>query len=248
MEIKDISIAFVINLARREDRRDAFWQAWQGDGEKSPLSGIPAQLYTACDGSEFEPPKSWDVGRGAYGCYLSHLSLLTEVIRNGSRYVFPDGPQHFLVFEDDARPVENFRELFAAALADLPDDFDQMYLGWQAINTRRRPPAKLTEHLGRAGNCNRNHATLWSRRGAIRFLARLTNLAERKAQHHLDHWLGELHEELTADGRHAYNSYIAIPQLCYQAEGTSDISGRKTIEHLWYYRGNYTSEEKENGN
>ena len=231
MTINDIQWFYIINLSRREDRLRAFREAWKTVG-----ADFPFEVFTACDGNDFEPPAGWDVGRGAYGCYLSHLSLLTQAVRFGDK--------HFVIFEDDARPVENFRELFEATLADLPDDFDQLYLGWQALNTRRCPPTKITERLGRAGNVNRNHATLWSRTGAIRFLARLTNLAERKPQHHIDHWMGELHEELTDAGDHAYNSYIAIPQLCSQAESLSDICGKTKPENLWYYRGAWAREYK----
>lgn len=229
MKIEDISWWYIINLARREDRKTAFYQAWQG-------TGLPFELFTACDGNDFPPPKTWDAGAGAWGCYLSHITVMNQAIRFGD--------EHFVILEDDARPTENFQQNLEATLADLPDDYDQLYLGWQALHTRRVPPVKLTDHLGRAGNINRNHATLWSRSGAIRFLQRLHNLAERQPQHHIDHWMGELHEELTEAGEHRYNSYIAIPQLCFQAAGKSDINGKEKAENLWFYRGNYAREYK----
>lgn len=240
MKISDIDMAYVISLARRNDRREKFWAAWQGEGDPAPLAGIPAMLFLACDGKEFDPPKSWDVGRGAWGCYLSHISVLTDAVRAGETRI--EGLNHFLVFEDDAVPCEGFREKLAAVLADLPDDFDQLYLGWQALHTERVPPVKITDRFGRAGNCNRTHAVLWSRTGARKFLARLSDLSERKPKHHIDHWLGELHEELDEYGNHTYNSYIAIPQLVFQSAGKSDICGKQTQLNSWAYTGTYARE------
>jgi len=240
MKITDIDMAYVISLAKRADRREKFWAAWQGGKTPAPLAGIPASLFLACDGREFDPPRSWDVGRGAFGCYLSHISILTDAVRAGETRI--EELKNFLVLEDDAVPCEGFREKLAAVLADLPDDFDQLYLGWQALHSDRVPPTRITEHLGRAGNCNRNHAILYSRKGAVKILKRLLDLSERKPKHHIDHWLGELHEELDDNGLHRYNCYISIPAIVYQAAGNSDISGKETPLNKWLYTGTYKEE------
>lgn len=231
MNVSDISKVYVINLARRPDRWDAIQQAWQATGVDLPLT-----RFFACDGRAFDPPKSWDVGRAAYGCYLSHLSILVEAVRNDLT--------SFLILEDDAVFADDFAAKLALCLADLPSDFDQLYLGWQALHADRVPPTRITEHLGRAGNNNRNHSTIWSRSGAVRFLHRLTELSERKKQHHIDHWMGELHEELTDSGEHAYNVYNCIPQIVYQGSGKSDICGKETPLNKWLYLGSYLSEPK----
>lgn len=145
MRIEDISRVYVINLARREDRWTAVQDAWKAAGVELPLT-----RFVACDGNDFSPPKSWDVGRGAYGCYLSHLSILTEAVRTGV--------ENFLIFEDDACFAENFGEKLGRVLKDLPADYDQLYLGWQALHADRVPPVRITDVLGRCGNCNGNHA------------------------------------------------------------------------------------------
>lgn len=229
MKIADIDRIFVMNLNRRPDRWDEFQKAWAATGISLPLT-----RFAACDGRDYKPPASWDVGNAAYGCYLTHTSILSEAIRTGV--------EHFVIFEDDAVFAEGFAASLEEVLADLPVDYDQLYLGWQALHTERVPPSRITEHLGRCGNCNRSHATLWSRRGAIRILQRLQDLGERKSKHHLDHWLGELHEELDQYGEHVYQCYIAIPQLVFQAAGQSDICGKQTPLNTWLYRGNYRKE------
>ena len=229
MKIEDISRVYVINLARREDRWTAVQDAWKAAGVELPLT-----RFVACDGNDFSPPKSWDVGRGAYGCYLSHLSILTEAVRTGV--------ENFLIFEDDACFAENFGEKLGMVLKDLPADYDQLYLGWQALHADRVPPVKITDVLGRCGNCNRNHATLWSRRGAVRVLQRLQDLGERQKKHHIDHWLGELHEQLDDYGNHAYHCYLSIPQLVFQSAGKSDICGKQTQLNSWAYTGSYARE------
>lgn len=229
MKIDEISAVYVINLPRRKDRRETIANAWERTGVPLPL-----RFFSGCDGRDFEPPKSWDVGKGAFGCYLSHTSILIEAVRTGLENV--------LILEDDACFADDFADRLGAVLADLPRDYDQLYLGWQALHSDRVPPTRITEHLGRAGNCNRSHAILYSRKGAVKILKRLLDLSERKPKHHIDHWLGELHEELDDNGLHRYNCYISIPALVYQAAGKSDICGKETPLNKWIYTGTYKEE------
>lgn len=229
MRISDISRVYVVNLERRTDRWESIQKSWKETGVDIPLT-----RFIACDGRVFKPPKSWDVGNGAYGCYLSHISIMVEAARTGL--------EHFLVLEDDAVFADDFKAVLESCLADLPSDYDQCYLGWQALFSGRIPPIRLTEHLCRAGNNNRNHGALYSLNGAIRFLPRLTELSERGTKHHLDHWMGQLHEELTDEGTHAYNVYASVPQIVYQGAGTSDICGKKTPLNTWLYEGPWGKE------
>ena len=79
MKIKDIEAVYVINLARREDRWEQLQSAWK-------RTGMPQELirFRACDGRDFIPPLSWDVGNAAFGCYLSHVGVLTEIVKFGA--------------------------------------------------------------------------------------------------------------------------------------------------------------------
>ena len=232
MRIDDISAVYVINLARREDRWVTIQAEWSKTGVDKPLN-----RFIACDGNAFTPPKSWDVGRGAYGCYLSHISIMVEAVRNSE--------DNFLILEDDAVFADDFGGKLELCLADLPNDYDQLYLGWQALHTGRVPPTKITEHLGRAGNNNRNHGILYSLRGATRILPRLTELADKKRKHHIDHWMGELHEELLDNGEHAFNVFNCLPQIVFQGPSQSDICGKLKPLNKWLYHGPYLQETKQ---
>lgn len=230
MKIKDIQAVYVINLARRDDRWEQLQSAW-----KRTL--MPQELirFRACDGRDFIPPKSWDVGNAAFGCYLSHVGVLTEIVKFGLDNV--------LVLEDDAYFVDGFRDKLALVLADLPPIYDALYLGWQALHTDRVPPSKITEHLGRAGNNNRTHGTMYSNRGAKRLLQHFHDLSERKKKDHIDHWAGRLHEALDKAGEHVFDIYNALPQLIYQGAGNSDICGKATPLNTWLYNGPYKTEQ-----
>lgn len=232
MRIEDISRVYVINLAKRADRWDAVRAAWEATGVELPLT-----RFVACDGEDYDPPKSWDVGRGAWGCYLSHISILVEAVRLGFR--------HTLILEDDAVFDDGFREKLSAVLGDLPTLYDQCYLGYQLLHTNTTPPSRITEHLGRGQNMNRNHATLYSRRGVQRILAHLTDLGEREKKEHIDHWLGrQIHEKKNKAGQNEYDCYIAIPSIVFQGAGKSNINGKHNPEHRWLYAGVWKTEPK----
>lgn len=231
MRITDIEFVYGINLDRRKDRWMELEERWAKTEMPQPLL-----RFSACDGQQFTPPKSWDVGRAAWGCYLSHVSLLTHIVRLEI--------EHALILEDDAYFVDDFKDKLRLVLNDLPPIYDQLYIGYQLLHTDRLPPYKLTDHLGRGQNMNRNHATLYSRRGAARLLAHILDLSERKKKEHIDHWLGRaIHEAVDKQGEHLYDCYIALPQLVYQGAGTSDICGKETPMNKWLYNGPYKTEQ-----
>lgn len=230
MKIDDIQAVYVINLARRDDR----WQTIQDNWRKTGVP-IPLTRFIACDGRDFLPPKSWDVGNGAFGCYLSHVSILTDIVRLGLDNV--------LVLEDDAYFVDDFKNKLALVLNDLPPVYDALFLGWQALFADRVPPTRITDVLGRAGNNNRTHGTMYSNRGAKRLLQHFHDLGERHKKDHIDHWAGRLHEALDDNGEHVFDIYNSLPQLIYQAPGQSDICGKATPMNKWLYNGKYKTEQ-----
>ena len=230
MKITDIDRVYVVNLDRRPDRWDRIQKDWADTGVELPLT-----RYTACDGQVFLPPRSWDVGNAAFGCYLSHVSIMIEMARLGI--------EHALILEDDAVFAPDFRDRLTATLADMPAMYDQLYLGYQLLNQDRIKPTRITDNLGRASNCNRNHAILYSRRGAVRILHRLLELKDRQPKHHIDHWLGRLHEELDGNKLHTYDVFISIPTIVYQGAGKSDISGKDNQVNKWLYTGEYLKED-----
>lgn len=109
----------LINLDRRPDRlaavtrrlTEAQWPfAWP-------------QRMAAFDGHNAEPPTGWSahVGRGAYGCLVSHLTAMESAMATGA--------QNLLVLEDDAVFVDGFADKAKAFVRDVPSDWEQLLLG-----------------------------------------------------------------------------------------------------------------------
>lgn len=67
---------------------------------------------------------------GAIGCYLSHLMLWKMLLH------FPE--DEFLILEDDAIFVENFREKFDVLYDQLPKRWDMVYVGWLPYGEGKR--------------------------------------------------------------------------------------------------------------
>jgi len=57
---------------------------------------------------------------GQIGCILSHLKAVTEAKESGLEYV--------LILEDDAVLVEGFKKKLSAALHELPEDWEALWL------------------------------------------------------------------------------------------------------------------------
>lgn len=68
-----------------------------------------------------DPDQTRSIGMMATGCWLSHRALWAALL------LLPD--DSFLIIEDDARFEPNWRERFNAALHDVPDDWDMLFIG-----------------------------------------------------------------------------------------------------------------------
>jgi len=114
-----------------------------------------------------------------------------------------------------------------------PDDWDQLYLGFQPWRTEVDVPTIESEHIWRIFNANRTHALSWNKRGYQKFIRHLTDLTNKPEGNHIDHWLGDLHEQLDVNGEHIVNVYASRPQLVMQGESKSDITGNNNYTKLW---------------
>jgi len=111
----------VISLARSADRRQSFSQknAHVDFSFADAIDGrtIMHEVDKAPD--LFEPGLEYTPG--AFGCALSHLTLWQEAAENG----YP-----VTVVEDDVVLRHDFQEQSAAALAQLPDNWDLVVWAW----------------------------------------------------------------------------------------------------------------------
>jgi hypothetical protein len=198
---RDISQAFdrvvVVNLARRRDRLERFWQTLGAWPFKTP------RRFEAIDGQAVGTPAGWDKGPGAWGCLLSHRAVLDSAINDGVRAL--------LVLEDDAYPVENFSSLARAFIGKVPDDWDGLMLGAEHL----RAPEPICPGVVRCVASNRSHA--YAVRG--RLMGVLSQFWSNTTNDHCDLVISSLM-------RH-FKMYAPDPLLIGQDAGHSDVTGRR---------------------
>ena len=118
-----IDEAFVINLDRRQDRLAKFrthsfasrvdrWPAVEGRNLK--LTPAIARLFK---------PNDFFWKKAVMGCALSHLGLWWKLAHESP------GVSNYLILEDDVKFKDGWEKKWLAALEDVPDDYDVIYLG-----------------------------------------------------------------------------------------------------------------------
>ena len=198
---------YVINLPRRKERLEAFFQKIPADW---PFR-FPEQ-YSAVDGGLASHPDWWNGGGGAWGCYKAHLRILEDCLSNEIHSV--------LILEDDAICIEGFTEKVQEFWRHLPEDWEMIYLGGQHIQENMGLPRKINDWVYQPFNVNRCHCYGFrGRRMLERAYKHLNNVSDWKVPHHVDHYLGELHKRMEK------GLYVPKEWLVAQSEGKSDICG-----------------------
>jgi len=101
---------YCINLERRPDRREKM----EKEFKREDLENV--EFISATDGCEH--PR---MNRGECGCMNSHIRVWQDIVTKGIPWA--------LVFEDDARLVERFRDHLDDIIEQLPVDWDFVNLG-----------------------------------------------------------------------------------------------------------------------
>jgi len=205
----------VINLERRQERMKSFFERLPEDWPfRYPVR------YEAVDGEISPPPKWWNGGNGAWGCYRTHLNILEECLNRGVDSV--------LILEDDAVCVQGFGEKVQLFVKSLPEDWGMIYFGGQHIHENLRLPRKINEWVYSPFNVNRTHC--YGIRGHSmleRVYRHLHDPTSWHVAHHVDHYLGELHKNIQQ------GLYVPREWLVAQAEGASDIDGKMQNYRLY---------------
>jgi GR25 family glycosyltransferase involved in LPS biosynthesis len=174
----------VINLDRRTDRMAQF------ESQTKDL-GIDFVRYSAVDAQAFGID-------GVTACRQSHHKVLVDAVA--------DGVERLFVFEDDAEFRPGFNESFAGVTANLPNDWQMLYLGsWPyssidvGIDNLRLTHGNITTHAY----------------GAKREIFKDLITAAENQEHPIDVAYGLLHPTI--------KTYMAHPSIVTQAIGISDI-------------------------
>lgn len=218
MSPDDFDRAYCINLNDRPEK-------WAAFVARQPRPWILPEVERspAIAGATCRHPAGWKGGRGAWGCYRSHLRLIEEALNDGA------GP--ILLFEDDATFCDGFNDRLTEFLAALPPDWHMAYLGGQHHRRGAGRP-KPVGGVFRPFNLNRTHAFAISKTGlTIVYRHLCTPCTKWDVPHHIDHWFGVLHERGHQDG--SVNVYCPAEWLCQQAEGRSDVAERDKANQAW---------------
>lgn len=234
---------WVITLRRATDRHDLLARA---------LAGLRYEIFHGQDKLDLDLADLivrgvYDDGRarrlhrhgrgmhlGQIACAMSHAAVWRRIVEEGHRRV--------LVFEDDAVPVEGAIGLVPEALAQLPESWELLYLGydrneevtlrrrlnraayvvfgalglirWSAREARNLLPRPYAANLRRAGFHDYLHAYGLTRRAAEKLLAFQTPVV--------------LNSDTAATRlvlRGEIEAYVTEPKLFVQRGGPSYIAG-----------------------
>ncbi|PHS02288.1 MAG: glycosyl transferase family 25 [Blastopirellula sp.] len=204
---------YCVNLDRRPDR----WEAFQA-GVPKDWPFVKIKRVSAVDGERCTPPSWWKQGKGAWGCYKTHLGLIEKCLNENVNSV--------LLLEDDATFPDSFLEDVAQYLKHVPYHWGMLYLGGQHLQADQGQPKKFNDWVYQPFNVNRTHAWALHGRCMKKTYQYLSNM-EKENHTHIDHYLGRMHQKR--------EDQIFTPKhwLVGQAEGDSNIAGRHFEERFW---------------
>ena len=211
---------FVINLHYKPERREKLSENLRKTGLAEPDD---IEWVRAISGDWCCPPHYYKAGNGAWGCLQSHTRVVQDAIMGELG--------NYLVLEDDAVFHENAADHLDRLMKEVPEDWDQLYLGGQHL--RDPDPVVGSPFVFKGNNINRTHAFALRKSAFVYFLQHISHAPDYIAQpeFHIDHQLGVAHE------RGAWKIYAPTWWLAGQEEGSSNISGRSNPQTWWnYYR------------
>jgi hypothetical protein len=214
----------VISLPQRDDRRSRLSEELLVSKLAEPLS---IRWERAISGKICPPPNYFRAGPGAWGCLQSHIRVVQDAMM--------DGVSSLLVLEDDLAIHAKAPEIVRRFFQELPDDWDQIYLGGQ-----HQVEPSLVDYrpmVHRVRNVNRTHAYGLSGRAFREFLRHVCDApsyAERGSWH-IDHQLGLAHES------ELWRCYSPAWWPFGQRAGVSNISGSSNPD-LWWHPGIYSNQ------
>jgi len=190
---KPFGVVYCLNQDSRPDR-------WKLATEEFARVGLKVDRFSSIPADQ--PYKSF--------C-LSQYAMLKTFVASGHAVG--------LLLEDDV--IFQSLEHLPAALAELPKDWDILYLGANitemVTGIKDRPPMRYSKHLCRVGAAWTTHAVAYSRAMAIKIIS--TYPVNSYAMY--DQWLNE---NILA----SHQCFLVNPMLAFQRPGKSDLWSQET--------------------
>jgi GR25 family glycosyltransferase involved in LPS biosynthesis len=186
---------FLVNLDRRPERLKSSCD------ELSKHNITDILRYPAIDGNEIEYHGKLNAGQ--IGCTLSHLGIV--------KYAKEQNLEKIFIFEDDISLADNFNDVMASALSELPDNWDMFYAGGNHLKSFN----PFSHHLVKLNGTLTTHAYgIHSR-----FYDTIINTIEASFNEVIDVYYFILHANSS--------SYCTNPKIAFQTPGYSDLENRE---------------------
>jgi len=218
MEINEFfDKVYVINLKRRLDRRMEILEELEN-------FEIDAELFEAVDGQEHDWREYFSVYPIATGHDLDNGGISKNIagLAKTHQLILQDAIDkeydRILILEDDAEFAEDLPEAFGRVVAELPEDWDMLYLGSQNFIELPKPYSTL---LGRTCSTLGLHAI---------------GISKKAYQELLDSIDFKYPVDINYMKKaNSMNSFVALEQLVWQRPSYSDLL------NLYVNYGRYTA-------
>jgi len=199
---------YIINCTHRPDRLEAIEANIKATGVADCSNVL---VYQGIRGVLAPPPKYWGASEGAWGCFQSHRRLIEDILNE-------DNPSldSILILEDDACFSEDALKRVNEFMQNVPDDWDQLYLGGQHTSN---PKATTNEGVLKVSSTSRLHAYALRKKAFKKFYTHINEAPDfiDAFDHHIDHQVEIAHK----DG--LWSAYCPESWIVGQAAGKSDI-------------------------
>lgn len=192
-----------INLDKRPDR----WQKMLARFAQHDIQNV--ERFAALNRDNIDIPAAWSHLPGAYGCLRSHLEIIERARK--------EGLQRVLIFEDDTVFDPRFNDMFAAAINQLPADWDMLLFG----GLHGEPPQRITPNVMKVTYSLSTYAYAMKHTIYDGFIE-----VNRQATRVLD--------ENTRLLQKRFNCYCFMPHLAWVEDDFSDVTDERT--NLWWLR------------
>lgn len=186
---------YLINLPARTDRMRIAKQQF----ERAGITDYT--IFPAIDARRLKLTGTTEANQGLIGCFMSHYFILHEAILNKYKRI--------TVFEDDVLLVQDFKNKYETAMAQIPDKWQLLYLGYYERTGAAK--IKVSENITIPKNTWGTHAYMVQNDGIKIIYDNLQTIRS-----HID-------VQISEDIVQKMYTYCISPAICHQSGIKSDI-------------------------